>query len=58
MSLVRDTGRADDDAVEVARKKIHIKHVGLLVGVHSRNYGNTRIYPLGWKAIAFLKGLS
>jgi GDP-D-mannose 3',5'-epimerase len=40
---------------EVAGKEIHIKHVEGPVGVQSRNFGNARIYSLGWRAMVFLK---
>lgn len=41
--------------MEVAGKKVHIKHVDGPVGVHSRNFSNARIYSLGWRAKYFLK---
>jgi len=51
--------------IEVAGKKINVKHVEGPVGVHSRNFtpracfaSNARIYSLGWRAKVFLKGLS
>ena len=34
----------------VAGKKIEIRHVDGPVGVHSRNFSNTRIESLGWRA--------
>ena len=40
---------------EVAGKEIRVKHVEGPVGVHSWNFGNARIYSLGWRAKAFLK---
>ena len=40
---------------EVARKKINIKHIEGPVGVQSRNFSNSRIYSLGWKAKVYLK---
>lgn len=41
--------------MEVAGKKVRIKHVDGPVGVHSRNFSNERIYSLGWRAKYFLK---
>jgi nucleoside-diphosphate-sugar epimerase len=41
--------------MEVAGKRVHIKHVDGPVGVHSRNFSNARIYSLGWRAKYFLK---
>lgn len=35
--------------VEVAGKKIKIKHIDGPVGVQSRNFSNARIYSTGWK---------
>jgi len=40
---------------EVAGKEIHVKHVDGPVGVQSRNFGNERIYSIGWQAKVFLK---
>jgi GDP-D-mannose 3',5'-epimerase len=40
---------------EVAGKRIHVKHVEGPVGVHSRNFSNTKIYSIGWRAKVFLK---
>ncbi len=34
----------------VAGKPIQMKHVSGPVGVHSRNFGNARIYSIGWKS--------
>ena len=42
-------------AIEVSGKEIHIEHIDGPVDVHSRNFGNTRIYSLGWEAKVFLK---
>jgi len=41
--------------VEVAGKKIHVKHIEGPVGVQSRNFSNARIYSTGWKPKIFLK---
>ena len=41
--------------MEVAGKKVHIKHVDGPVGVHSRNFSNARIYSLGWQPKVFLR---
>jgi len=41
--------------VEVAGKKIHVRHVEGPVGVQSRNFSNARIYNTGWQAKYFLK---
>jgi len=41
--------------IEVSGKEIHVKHVDGPVGVQSRNFGNARIYSLGWEAKVFLK---
>jgi len=41
--------------MEVAGKKVNIKHVPGPVGVQSRNFSNERIYSLGWRAKFFLK---
>jgi GDP-D-mannose 3',5'-epimerase len=41
--------------IEASGKTINIKHVDGPVGVHSRNFSNTRIYSLGWGAKVFLK---
>lgn len=40
---------------EVSGKKIHVRHVDGPVGVQSRNFSNTRIYSIGWRARVFLK---
>jgi hypothetical protein len=40
---------------EAAGKTIHNKCVDGPVGVQSRNFGNERIYALGWQARVFLK---
>jgi len=40
---------------EVAGKRIHVKHVPGPVGVHSRNFSNSKIYSIGWRAKVFLK---
>jgi GDP-D-mannose 3',5'-epimerase len=40
---------------EVAKKKVDVRHVDGPVGVQSRNFSNTRIYSLGWKATCYLK---
>ncbi|MCC7130853.1 MAG: NAD-dependent epimerase/dehydratase family protein [Anaerolineae bacterium] len=40
---------------DVAGKKVRIRHVEGPVGVHSRNFSNTRIYSLGWRARYYLK---
>jgi nucleoside-diphosphate-sugar epimerase len=43
----------DELAMAIARiagKKIRIKHVEGPVGVQSRNFGNGRIYSIGWKS--------
>jgi nucleoside-diphosphate-sugar epimerase len=40
---------------DVAGKRIHIKHVDGPVGVHSRNFSNSRIYSIGWEPKIFLK---
>jgi nucleoside-diphosphate-sugar epimerase len=40
---------------EVAKKKVDVRHVDGPVGVQSRNFSNTRIYSLGWKAACYLK---
>jgi nucleoside-diphosphate-sugar epimerase len=34
---------------EVAKKKIHVKYIDGPVGVHSRNFGNQRIFSTGWQ---------
>jgi len=44
-----------DAVMEVAGKKVNIKHVPGPVGVQSRNFSNERIYSLGWRAKFFLK---
>jgi len=41
--------------MEVAGKKVQIKHVPGPVGVQSRNFSNERIYSLGWRAKFYLK---
>jgi GDP-D-mannose 3',5'-epimerase len=41
--------------MEIAGKKVHIKHVPGPVGVQSRNFSNERIYSLGWRAKYYLK---
>ena len=41
--------------VEVAGKKIHVKHIEGSVGVQSRNFSNARIYSTGWKPKIVLK---
>ena len=41
--------------IEVAGKRISIRHVEGPVGVQSRNFSNERIYSLGWRAKYFLK---
>ena len=41
--------------VEVAGKKVHIKHIEGPVGVQSRNFSNARIYTTGWQAKFSLK---
>jgi GDP-D-mannose 3',5'-epimerase len=41
--------------MEVAGKKVQIKHVPGPVGVQSRNFSNERIYSLGWQAKFYLK---
>ena len=41
--------------MEVAGKKVQIKHVPGPVGVQSRNFRNERIYSLGWRAKFYLK---
>jgi len=41
--------------VEVAGKKIHVKHIEGPVGVQSRNFSNARIYSTGWKPKIVLK---
>ena len=40
---------------EMSGKEILMEHVDGPVGVHSRNFSNTRIYSLGWEAKVFLK---
>jgi nucleoside-diphosphate-sugar epimerase len=40
---------------DVAGKRIHIKHVDGPVGVHSRNFSNSRICSIGWQPKIFLK---
>ncbi len=40
---------------EVARKRVHIRYVDGTVGVHSRNFSNTRIESLGWRARVSLR---
>jgi nucleoside-diphosphate-sugar epimerase len=41
--------------MEASGKKIHIKHIEGPVGVHSRNFSNTRIYTTGWHAKYLIK---
>jgi nucleoside-diphosphate-sugar epimerase len=41
--------------MEVAGKKVQIKHIPGPVGVQSRNFSNERIYSLGWRAKFYLK---
>ena len=41
--------------IEVAGKRINVKHVEGPVGVQSRNFSNARIYSLGWRANVSLK---
>jgi len=41
--------------MEVAGKKVDIKHTPGPVGVQSRNFSNERIYSLGWRAKFYLK---
>jgi nucleoside-diphosphate-sugar epimerase len=36
--------------IEVAGKRVRVKHVDGPVGVHSRNFSNERIYSIGWSA--------
>ncbi len=40
---------------EIAKKKVHIKHIDGPVGVQSRNFSNERIYSIGWRAKFSLK---
>jgi GDP-D-mannose 3',5'-epimerase len=44
-----------DTVMEVAGKRVNVKHVPGPVGVQSRNFSNERIYSLGWRAKFFLK---
>jgi nucleoside-diphosphate-sugar epimerase len=44
-----------DTVAEIANKKIHIKWVEGPVGVQSRNFSNSKIYSIGWRAKYFLK---
>jgi nucleoside-diphosphate-sugar epimerase len=37
-------------AIEVAGKRINIRHVEGPVGVQSRNFSNDRIYSTGWRS--------
>jgi nucleoside-diphosphate-sugar epimerase len=39
-----------DTVAGVAGKRVNVRHVDGPVGVHSRNFSNTRIYSLGWQA--------
>ncbi len=36
--------------VETSGKTIHMRHIEGPVGVHSRNFSNSRIYSIGWRA--------
>ncbi len=44
-----------DVVAVVAGKRIESRHVEGPVGVQSRNFGNARIYSIGWRAKVFLK---
>jgi nucleoside-diphosphate-sugar epimerase len=44
-----------DTVAEVANKKVHIKWIKGPVGVQSRNFSNSKIYSIGWRAKYFLK---
>jgi GDP-D-mannose 3',5'-epimerase len=41
--------------IQVAGKRVQIRHVAGPVGVHSRNFSNERIYSTGWRAKFYLE---
>lgn len=40
---------------EIAEKEIHINYIDGPVGVQSRNFSNSRIYSIGWRAKYYLR---